>query len=32
MQAHPNADYGDYDGPVRHRSVEERGLLFETGG
>jgi hypothetical protein len=31
MQTHPNADYGDYAGPVRHRSMEERGLLFETG-
>ena len=32
IDAHPNADYEAYEGPVRHRSVEERGLLFETGG
>jgi len=32
MRTNPNGDYGEYAGPVRHRSVQERGLLFETGG
>ena len=32
LDAHPNDDYRAYDGPVRHRGLDERGLLFETGG
>jgi len=31
IDANPNAEYGDFDGPIRHRTTEERGLLFETG-
>jgi hypothetical protein len=31
IESNPNADYDDYAGPVTHRSIEERGLLFETG-
>ena len=31
LDAHPNDDYGAYDGPVRHMQPDERGLLFETG-
>jgi len=31
LDAHPNDDYEAYDGPVRHRGLGERGLLFETG-
>jgi hypothetical protein len=27
----PNAEYGNFDGPIRHRTPDERGLLFETG-
>ena len=30
LDAHPNDDYEAYDGPVRHRQPDERGLLFET--
>jgi hypothetical protein len=32
MDAHPNDDYEAYDGPVRHRTTEERGLLFDPSG
>ena len=32
MHAHPNDDYEAYDGPVRHRTTEERGLLFDPSG
>jgi hypothetical protein len=31
IEANPNAEYGVFDGPIRHRTTEERGLLFETG-
>lgn len=31
LDTHPNDDYEAYDGPVRHRGLDERGLLFETG-
>ena len=30
LDAHPNDDYEAYDGPVRQRGLDERGLLFET--
>ena len=32
MDGHPNDDYEAYDGPVRHRTAEERGLLFDPTG
>lgn len=31
IDANPNSGYEDYAGPIRHRTTEERGLLFETG-
>lgn len=27
---HPNHDYEAFPGPIRHRTPEQRGLLFET--
>ena len=31
LDTHPNDDYENYDGPVRHLDAGERGLLFELG-
>ena len=31
LDAHPNDDYENYDGPMRHLDAGERGLLFELG-